>query len=34
MEKTENQQVNKTFKILNDINVSDKTKQKLGLTYL
>ena len=34
MEKIENQQVNKTFKILNDINVSDKTKQKLGLTYL
>ena len=34
MEKIENKQVNKTFKILNDINVSDKTKQKLGLTYL
>ena len=34
MEKIENQQVNKTFKILNDINISDKTKEKMGLKYL
>ena len=34
MEKIENQQVNKTFKILNNINISDKTKEKMGLKYL